>query len=119
MPSEQATWLIAVPDDSDAIGIQQKLTSKLSQAKASGTVVAELKIPPLKVSYNLLNTLAFERLTMDSHPADRNARPSHHPIRRTTQTRLLLHPDRREDRGHATEPPQQRPRSIGAARESG
>ncbi|KAG8979813.1 Vacuolar ATP synthase subunit C [Tulasnella sp. JGI-2019a] len=66
MPSEQATWLISVPDDSDAIGLQQNITSKLSQARATGTAVAPLKIPSLKTgTLDLLITLSEELPKLD------------------------------------------------------
>lgn len=50
MPSEQATWLISVPDDSDAIGLPQSLVTKLVQARAlSRENAASLEVPGLKV----------------------------------------------------------------------
>jgi V-type H+-transporting ATPase subunit C len=51
MPSEQATWLIAVPDNSDAIGLYQSVNTKLKEAKAiPGTRTGELHVPSLKVN---------------------------------------------------------------------
>ena len=46
MPSDQSTWLIAVPNDGDAEGLGQELRSKLSKSCA----LAQLDIPSFKVS---------------------------------------------------------------------
>lgn len=55
MPSEQATWLISVPDDSDAIGLPQSLVAKLVQARAvSRENTASLEVPGLKVRLVLI-----------------------------------------------------------------
>ena len=50
MPSDQSTWLIAVPQDGDAEGLLPEVTSKLTQqSKAySRDTVAELGIPSFK-----------------------------------------------------------------------
>lgn len=48
MPSDQSTWLIAIPQDGDADGTLQELHSKLaSTTKSPG--IAQLPIPALKV----------------------------------------------------------------------
>ncbi|KAH7883898.1 ATPase V1 complex subunit C [Phlebopus sp. FC_14] len=47
MPSDQSTWLIAVPQDGDAEGLLPEITSKLSQYSRS-CPVAELAIPSFK-----------------------------------------------------------------------
>ncbi|KAG8896254.1 Vacuolar ATP synthase subunit C, partial [Tulasnella sp. 403] len=62
MPSDQATWLIAVPDDSDAIGLEHNLRTKLVQSKIlSRENVAELEVPGLKTgTLDLLITLSEE-----------------------------------------------------------
>ncbi|KIO29680.1 hypothetical protein M407DRAFT_242544 [Tulasnella calospora MUT 4182] len=62
MPSEQATWLISVPDDSDAIGLPQSLVTKLVQARAvSRENTASLEVPGLKTgTLDLLITLSEE-----------------------------------------------------------
>ncbi|KAG8915545.1 Vacuolar ATP synthase subunit C [Tulasnella sp. 408] len=62
MPSEQATWLISAPDDSDAIGLPQSLVTKLVQARAvSRENVASLEVPGLKTgTLDLLITLSEE-----------------------------------------------------------
>ena len=50
MPSDQSTWLIAVPHDGDAEGLLPEIVSKLSQqSRSSSTSVAELSIPSFKV----------------------------------------------------------------------
>ncbi|KAF8226063.1 ATPase, V1 complex, subunit C [Tricholoma matsutake] len=47
MPSDQSTWLVAVPNDGDAEGLGQELHSKLSQqTKSFG--LAQLDIPSFK-----------------------------------------------------------------------
>ncbi|EIW86516.1 ATPase V1 complex subunit C [Coniophora puteana RWD-64-598 SS2] len=50
MPSDQSTWLIAVPQDGDAEGLLPEITTKLSQqSKAySRDTIAELGIPSFK-----------------------------------------------------------------------
>ncbi|KIJ68743.1 hypothetical protein HYDPIDRAFT_179785 [Hydnomerulius pinastri MD-312] len=49
MPSDQSTWLIAVPQDGDAEGLLPEITSKLSQqSRSSQPSVAELGIPSFK-----------------------------------------------------------------------
>lgn len=44
MPSDQSTWLIAVPDSGDADGLHHELSSKLASSK-----LAQLCIPSFKV----------------------------------------------------------------------
>ncbi|KAG6866796.1 hypothetical protein C0991_008732 [Blastosporella zonata] len=47
MPSDQSTWLIAVPNDGDAEGLSQELYSKLvHQSKSTG--LAQFEIPSFK-----------------------------------------------------------------------
>lgn len=49
MPSDQSTWLIAVPHDGNAEGLLYELSSKLSQqSRSPSSVVAELSIPSFK-----------------------------------------------------------------------
>jgi V-type H+-transporting ATPase subunit C len=49
MPSDQSTWLIAIPHDGDAEGTLQELHTKLvSQSKATPGL-AQLNIPSFKV----------------------------------------------------------------------
>ncbi|KAJ7630705.1 hypothetical protein FB45DRAFT_916318 [Roridomyces roridus] len=47
MPSDQSTWLIAVPQDGDSEGLLQEVSPKLSQQSKS-TLVAQLSIPSFK-----------------------------------------------------------------------
>lgn len=50
MPSDQSTWLIAVPNDGDAEGLLPEITSKLAQvSRSSQTAVTEFAIPAFKV----------------------------------------------------------------------
>lgn len=50
MPSDQSTWLIAIPHDGDAEGLLPEIASKLAQASRSPqTAVAEFAIPAFKV----------------------------------------------------------------------
>ncbi|KAG8960462.1 Vacuolar ATP synthase subunit C [Tulasnella sp. 419] len=62
MPSEQATWLIAIPDNSDAIGLYQSITNKLNQSRGTpSSNVAEFHLPSLKTgTLDLLVTLSEE-----------------------------------------------------------
>ncbi|KAI6045119.1 ATPase V1 complex subunit C [Pisolithus marmoratus] len=49
MPSDQSTWLIAVPHDGDAEGLLPEVATKLSQlSRSSASTVAELGIPCFK-----------------------------------------------------------------------
>lgn len=51
MPSDQCSWLIAVPSDGDAEGMYQELTGKFESQKAlQRDSFSEFKIPELKVS---------------------------------------------------------------------
>jgi V-type H+-transporting ATPase subunit C len=55
MPSDQSTWLIAVPNDGDAEGLGQELFSKLShQTKSFG--LAQLDIPSFKVGSSVVSS---------------------------------------------------------------
>lgn len=50
MPSDQATWLIAVPQDGDSEGLFQELAPKLTkEAKLPLRDLAQLPIPAFKV----------------------------------------------------------------------
>jgi len=51
MPSDQSTWLIAVPQDGDSEGLLPEITTKLTQLSKSfsANCVAELGIPSFKV----------------------------------------------------------------------
>jgi V-type H+-transporting ATPase subunit C len=51
MPSDQSSWLIAVPNDGDSEGLYQELAGKFETQKAlSRSNLSEFKIPELKVS---------------------------------------------------------------------
>lgn len=52
MPSDQSTWLIAVPQDGDSEGLLHEIRTKLSQQSRSFPIntVAELSIPSFKVT---------------------------------------------------------------------
>lgn len=52
MPSEQSTWVIAVPQDGDAEGVVQELTAKIQQQSRNFPTrnIAEFGIPSFKVS---------------------------------------------------------------------
>jgi len=68
MPSDISTWLIAIPQSGDSVGIDQELQSKLDQAKAlPRSNVAELLIPSLKTgTLDLLVTLSEELPKQDT-----------------------------------------------------
>jgi V-type H+-transporting ATPase subunit C len=52
MPSDLSTWLIAVPNDGDAVGLLPDLTQKLDYSRAlQRSNIAELAVPTLKVGY--------------------------------------------------------------------
>lgn len=55
MPSDQSTWLIAVPQDGDSEGVVHEIRTKLSQQSRSfpKDSVAELSIPSFKVSASI------------------------------------------------------------------
>jgi hypothetical protein len=51
MPSDQSTWLIAVPQDGDSEGLLPEITTKLTQQSRllPASSIAELSIPSFKV----------------------------------------------------------------------
>ena len=106
MPSDQSTWLVAVPSDGDAEGLLPEITHKLA---GSQTALAEFAIPAFKV-----RPPSCAQPT-HSQPADRHARRPHHPVRGAPQAGRVLHRHRRQDRRHPPQPPQQRPRKACAA----
>ncbi|CAE6391700.1 unnamed protein product [Rhizoctonia solani] len=69
MPSDQSSWLIAVPNDGDAEGLYQDLSGKLETQKAlSRSNLAEFKVPELKTgTLDLLITLSEELPKHDSN----------------------------------------------------
>jgi len=69
MPSDQSTWLIAVPQDGDSEGLLPEITSKLSQQSRSfpANSVAELSIPSFKTgTLDLLIALSEELPKQDA-----------------------------------------------------
>jgi V-type H+-transporting ATPase subunit C len=69
MPSDQSTWLIAVPQDGDSEGLLPEITSKLSQQSRSfpPNSVAELSIPSFKTgTLDLLIALSEELPKQDA-----------------------------------------------------
>ncbi|KAI0936091.1 hypothetical protein AcV5_004315 [Taiwanofungus camphoratus] len=48
MPSDQSTWLIAIPQDGDAEGLYEELSAKLSNSKAATASLAPLPVPSFK-----------------------------------------------------------------------
>ncbi|CAE6439347.1 unnamed protein product [Rhizoctonia solani] len=69
MPSDQSSWLIAVPNDGDAEGLYQELSGKLETQKAlSRSNLGEFKVPELKTgTLDLLITLSEELPKHDSN----------------------------------------------------
>ncbi|CAE6436397.1 unnamed protein product [Rhizoctonia solani] len=69
MPSDQSSWLIAVPHDGDAEGLYQELSGKLETQKAlSRSNLGEFKVPELKTgTLDLLITLSEELPKHDSN----------------------------------------------------
>jgi len=68
MPSDQSTWLIAVPNDGDAEGLHSEITSKLAQqSRSSQPSVSELGIPAFKTgTLDSLITLSEELPKQDA-----------------------------------------------------
>lgn len=64
MPSEQSTWLIAVPQDGDTEGVAQDLTAKIQQQSRNFPAknIAEFAIPSFKV--RLRSALQIDTLLM-------------------------------------------------------
>ena len=51
MPSDQSTWLVAIPQDGDSEGLFLELKGKLfHQSRSAGNNIAELSIPSFKVT---------------------------------------------------------------------
>ncbi|CCO27873.1 V-type H+-transporting ATPase subunit C [Rhizoctonia solani AG-1 IB] len=69
MPSDQSSWLIAVPHDGDTEGLYQELSGKLESQKAlSRSNLGEFKVPELKTgTLDLLITLSEELPKHDSN----------------------------------------------------
>lgn len=110
MPSDQSTWLIAIPNDGDAEGVLPEITSKLAQpSRSSQAAIAEFAIPAFKVAFRSSFTPHGSHLTPDSEPVDWHTRRPHHPLRGTPEAGRVLHFRRRQDRRHPAQPPQQRP----------
>ena len=106
MPSDQSTWLIAIPNDGDADGLLPEITSKLTQAsRSSQTAVTDFAIPAFKVdlSFSLLSTA--QRL-FRAGLADRHPRFPYHPLRGTPEAGHVLHLYGRQDGRHLAQPPQ-------------
>lgn len=104
MPSEQSTWLLAVPQNGDSEGIEQELTTKLSQQSRSFTPnnIAYLGIPSFKVT-----SPSLFRLTRSSR-IDGYSRLSNFTIRRTSQARFVLCRNHRQGRRNSSQSAQQR-----------
>jgi len=69
MPSDQSTWLIAVPQDGDSEGLLPEITTKLTQQSRSfpASNVAELNIPSFKAgTLDLLISLSEELPKQDA-----------------------------------------------------
>lgn len=49
MPSDQSTWLIAVPQDGDSEGTLQELHTKLAAQSKNAPGLTQLPIPSFKV----------------------------------------------------------------------
>ena len=49
MPSDESTWLIAIPQDGESEGSFQELHSKLAATSRSAPSLAQLPIPSFKV----------------------------------------------------------------------
>lgn len=71
MPSDQSTWLIAIPNDGDAEGLFPEITSKLTQAsRSSQATVTEFAIPAFKVGspFAVLRAMLIQRRTRRQAP---------------------------------------------------
>ncbi|CAE7210190.1 unnamed protein product [Rhizoctonia solani] len=69
MPSDQSSWLIAVPNDGDAEGLYHEISGKLETQKAlPRSNLGEFKVPELKTgTLDLLITLSEELPKHDSN----------------------------------------------------
>jgi hypothetical protein len=101
MPSDQSTWLIAVPQDGDSEGLLPEITSKLPQL----TRVAELGIPSFKVLHFVLIGQGPRHLM--NRRVDRDIRLLDRLIRGAAKTGRVLHSDCRKDCGHPPQPAEQ------------
>lgn len=68
MPSDQSTWLIAIPQDGDSEGTLQELSSKLAAQSKAAPGLSQLSIPSFKVLatatvsiYGMMFDALFER----------------------------------------------------------
>lgn len=104
MPSDQSTWLIAVPNDGDAEGLLPEITSKLAQVSRS-LQTAEFAIPAFKVDLPL-SLLIRHAVLIQPELADRHTRFPHHPLGGTPEAGRVLHFHRRQDGRHSAQSPQ-------------
>lgn len=74
MPSDQSTWLLAIPQDGDADGAFQELHTKLGGSKNSANL-SPLVIPSFKV--HTYNIHAYNIAYIDPDATDRNVGISH------------------------------------------
>jgi len=92
MPSDQSTWLIAVPQDGDSEGISQELSTKLSHQSRSFSArnIAQLGIPSFKVFPFLERYTSFSSILS----VDRNSRSSYRSFRGPSEAGYILHCNR-------------------------
>ena len=96
MPSDQSTWLIAVPQDGDAEGLLHELTGKLPQHSRS----AELAIPSFKV---FLSYSWGRVLHLMNRPVDWDIRLLDCLVRRAAKARRIFYRDSRQDCGYPSQ----------------
>lgn len=100
MPSDQSTWLIAVPQDGDSEGLFPELKGKLSQqSRSAGNSIAELGIPSFKVTSVLSDTRMSEFTPFYS--LDGNSGLADCTLRRASKAGCSVHGDSGQDGGHS------------------
>ena len=72
MPSDQSTWLIAIPQDGDAEGTLQQLHSKLAVQSKTAPSISQLPIPSFKVLLVLRESVLLLGYHLTRSPKDRN-----------------------------------------------
>ena len=91
MPSDQSTWLIAIPHDGDSEGTLQELHSKLASQSKTAPGVAQIPIPTFKVCASLSTCMTIPNSIGCELRSDRDFGVSHLALRGHSEAGYVLH----------------------------
>ena len=115
MPSDQSTWLLAIPNDGDAEGVVEELHTKLGSGSKPSAYTAQLLIPSFKVvPSSRVHQRSGELITRDL--PDRNLGLARVACGRDPKAGHIFHCDSSQDRRHIAKPAEQRPVQASPAR---